>query len=133
MSAYVEITAGGMPSEYASVEVHADGTATIKVGTSAHGQGHATSFAMIVSDRLGIPMDQIRFVQSDTAVGPAGIGDGRLALAADRGQLPSTRPPIGVLDRARQVAANLLEASPDDIVVTDDGRLGVAGVPTSAL
>ena len=76
VSTYVEITAGGQASEYGSVEVHDDGTATIKVGTSAHGQGHATSFAMIVSDRLGIPMERIRFVQSDTALVPRGGGTG---------------------------------------------------------
>src|SRR5262249_13394788 len=56
VSAYVEVTAGGGGSEYASVIVHDDGTATIHVGTSAHGQGHATSFAMIVADRLQIPL-----------------------------------------------------------------------------
>ncbi|HEV2368456.1 MAG TPA: xanthine dehydrogenase family protein molybdopterin-binding subunit, partial [Acidimicrobiales bacterium] len=73
---YVEVTAGGMSSEYAAVEVHSDGTATVKAGTSAHGQGHATSFAMIVSDRLGIPVESIRFVQSDTALVPRGSGTG---------------------------------------------------------
>ena len=48
--------AGG--SEYGAVEVHDDGTATITAGTSAHGQGHATAFAMIVADRLGIPLER---------------------------------------------------------------------------
>jgi aerobic carbon-monoxide dehydrogenase large subunit len=132
VSAYVEVTAGGMSTEYASVEVHPDGSATIKVGTSAHGQGHATSFAMIVSDQLGIPMDQIRFVQSDTALVPRGSGTGgsrSLQIAGSAVHQATT----AVLDRARQVAANQLEASPDDIVVTDDGRLGVAGVPSTAL
>src|SRR5262249_60378729 len=59
VSAYVEITAGGGGGEYASVTVHDDGTATIHVGTSSHGQGHATSFAMIVADRLRIPLEHI--------------------------------------------------------------------------
>jgi aerobic carbon-monoxide dehydrogenase large subunit len=132
VSAYVEVTAGGMSSEYASVEVHPEGTATIKVGTSAHGQGHATSFAMVVSDQLGIPVDKIRFVQSDTAIVPRGSGTGgsRSLQIAGSSVHHAT---LGVLDRARQVAANRLEASPDDIVVTEDGRLGVAGVPSSAL
>jgi carbon-monoxide dehydrogenase large subunit len=67
LAVYVEITGGGAGNEYGAVEVHEDGSATIKVGTSAHGQGHATSFAMLVSDTLGIPMDRVRFVQSDTA------------------------------------------------------------------
>jgi carbon-monoxide dehydrogenase large subunit len=76
VAVYVEITAGGGGQEFGSVTVHGDGTATIRVGTSAHGQGHATSFAMIVSDRLGIPMEDIRFVQSDTAAVPRGGGTG---------------------------------------------------------
>jgi carbon-monoxide dehydrogenase large subunit len=76
ISTYVEITAGGGGSEYGSVEVGEDGVVTISVGTSAHGQGHATSFAMIVADRLGVPMDSIRFVQSDTAAVPRGGGTG---------------------------------------------------------
>ena len=54
----------------------ADGSATISAGTSAHGQGHATAFAMLASDRLGIPMEKIRFVQSDTATVPRGGGTG---------------------------------------------------------
>ena len=76
VSAYVEITAGGGGGEYASVTVDADGTATIRVGTSAHGQGHATAFAMIVADQLRIPIEHVRFVQSDTAEVPEGGGTG---------------------------------------------------------
>ena len=102
------------------------------MGTSAHGQGHATSFGMVVSDQLGIPLDKIRFVQSDTALVPRGSGTGgsRSLQIAGSSVHHAT---LGVLERARHVAANRLEASPDDVVVTDDGRLGVAGVPSSAL
>ncbi len=75
VAVYVEVTGGGS-GEFGALEVHDDGTATIRVGTSAHGQGHATAFAMIVSDRLGIPMDAVRFVQSDTALVPRGSGTG---------------------------------------------------------
>jgi aerobic carbon-monoxide dehydrogenase large subunit len=132
VSAYVEITAGGGGGEYASVTVHADGTATIHVGTSAHGQGHATAFAMIVADRLHIPIDDISFVQSDTAVVPTGGGTGgsRSLQLGGSAVLDATET---VLARAREVAAAMLEANPDDIVVTDDGRLGVIGVPATAL
>ena len=132
LSTYVEITAGMGGAEYGSVEVDEDGTATIKAGTSAHGQGHATSYAMIVSDKLGIPLESIRFVQSDTAAVPRGGGTGgsrSLQLAGN-----AVADAAGtVLDRARELAASLLEANADDIVVTDDGRVGVAGVPSQAL
>jgi carbon-monoxide dehydrogenase large subunit len=132
VAAYVEITAGGGAQEYGSVEVHTDGSATIKVGTSSHGQGHATSFAMIVADRLGIPMEQISFVQSDTAAVPRGGGTGGSRSLQVGGNAVRQAAEL-VLDRARELAASLLEASPDDIVVGDDGRVGVAGVPASAL
>ena len=129
---YVEVTAGGGPTEYASVEVDTDGIATISVGTSSHGQGHATSFAMIVSDRLGIPLDQIRFVQSDTALVPRGGGTGGSRSLQIGGSAVSGATDL-VFQQARDLAAHLLEASVDDVVLTDDGRLGVAGVPVSAL
>jgi carbon-monoxide dehydrogenase large subunit len=131
VAVYVEVTAGG-GGEYGALEVHRDGTATIRVGTSGHGQGHATSFAMIVSDALGIPMEQIGFVQSDTAAVPRGGGTGgsrslQLAGSAVLGAAEQ------VLDRARHLAATELEASFDDIVLHDGGLVGVAGVPSSAL
>src|SRR5262249_33577626 len=66
ISTYVEITGFG-GSEFGSVQIHDDGSATVMSGTSAHGQGHATSFAMIVADRLGIPLEKITYTQSDTA------------------------------------------------------------------
>jgi aerobic carbon-monoxide dehydrogenase large subunit len=132
VSTYVEITAGGGSSEYAAVEVHTDGTASIRVGTSSHGQGHATSFAMIVADRLGIPLEAVRFIQSDTAEVPRGGGTGgsrSLQVGGSAVKVATDQ----VFERGRDLAAKLLEANPDDIVVTEDGRLGVAGVPARAL
>ncbi|NUS50424.1 MAG: xanthine dehydrogenase family protein, partial [Nocardioidaceae bacterium] len=73
MSCYVEVTGGGS-GEYGVVDVGTDGTVTVRAGTSAHGQGHATAFSMIVADRLGVPLEQVRFEQSDTAVVPRGQG-----------------------------------------------------------
>jgi aerobic carbon-monoxide dehydrogenase large subunit len=128
VSTYVEVTAGGMPSEYAAVDVHPDGTATVKAGTSSHGQGHATSFAMIVADRLGIPLEDIRFVQSDTAVVPRGNGTGG-SRSLQIGGAAVLQAAETVLERGRQLAARLLEADPADVVV-HDGALGVAGVPS---
>jgi carbon-monoxide dehydrogenase large subunit len=132
VSVYVEVTAGGGSTEFGQVEVHADGTATIRVGTSSHGQGHATSFAMIVSDRLGIPIEAIRFVQSDTAEVPRGGGTGG-SRSLQVGGNAVRKAAEEVLERAKELAASELEASLEDIVVTDDGRIGVAGVPATAL
>ena len=67
VSSYVEVTAPiGLHVEYGSCEINDDGSATIKVGTSSHGQGHDTAFSMIVNDVLGIPMDQVTHVDADT-------------------------------------------------------------------
>ncbi|MBB5156768.1 xanthine dehydrogenase family protein molybdopterin-binding subunit [Saccharopolyspora phatthalungensis] len=130
VSAYVEITGGGA-GEYAEVEVHESG-ARIKVGTSAHGQGHATSFAMIVSDRLGIPMESIEFVQSDTEQVPRGSGTGGSRSLQIAGSAVQEAGDL-VLRKAKELAASRLEASVDDIQLTDDGRLGVAGVPSATV
>jgi carbon-monoxide dehydrogenase large subunit len=132
VGAYVEITGGGAGGEFGALEVHPDGTATIRVGTSSHGQGHATSFAMIVTDLLGIPMEAVEFVQADTARVPRGGGTGG-SRSLQAGGSAVLRATEGVLERGREVAARLLEASVEDIVVTPDGRLGVAGVPATAL
>jgi aerobic carbon-monoxide dehydrogenase large subunit len=131
VASYVEVTAGG-GGEYGQVEVNADGTATIRVGTSAHGQGHATAFAMIVSDRLGIPVAGIRFIQSDTARVPRGGGTGG-SRSLQLGGNAVRAAAEAVLDQARTLAAALLEASPEDITVTSNGHVGVAGVPSRAL
>ncbi len=132
VSAYVEVTAPlGLHVEYGAVEVHEDGSASMAVGTSVHGQGHHTAFAMVASDVLGIPMERIRLVNSDTAAVPRGsgtMGSRSLQTAGNAVRAAS----IEVLGRARQIAAHLLEASPDDIVVGVEG-LHVAGVPNTAV
>ncbi len=132
LSSYVEVTAPTGQEEHATVEVHPDGSATVSVGTSSHGQGHETAFTMIVADRLGIDMDRIAFVQSDTALVVRGSGTGGSRSAQLGGSAIHTAT-MEVLATARQRAAELLEASADDIVVTDEGRLGVAGVPGAAV
>ena len=93
------------PSEFGAVEVHDDGSATVRAGTFAHGQGHQTAFAMLVNDQTGIPVDRIRLVDGDTDLVPTRRRHGRLALAAarrlggapgDRGcssRRPSSSPP----------------------------------------
>jgi carbon-monoxide dehydrogenase large subunit len=130
VSSYVEVT-GGAGEEYGRVEVGPDGTATIAVGTSSHGQGHATAFSMIVADRLGIPLERVRFVQSDTALVPRGGGTGG-SRSLQMGGNAVGAAAQEVLDEARRLAASLLEADPRDIVA-EDGHVGVAGAPSRAL
>jgi carbon-monoxide dehydrogenase large subunit len=127
----VEVT-GGAGGEFSEVEIHDDGTATLKAGTSAHGQGHATAYSAIVSDRLGIPIENIRFVQSDTALVARGGGTGGSRSLQLGGSSVHETAQL-VADRAKDLAAEMLEASPDDIVIGMDGKVGVTGVPAKAL
>ena len=130
--AYVEVTAGGLFQEYGAIEVGEDGIVTATVGTSAHGQGHETAFAMIISDLLGVDMDQVRIIQSDTSLVPRGSGTmGSRSLQIGGSAL--YRASEAVLEQAKLLAAHLLEADPADIVTHDGGRVGVAGVPARAL
>jgi aerobic carbon-monoxide dehydrogenase large subunit len=132
VSVYVEVTAGGLFTEYGAVEVHTDGTVTATVGTSAHGQGHETAFKMIVAELLGVPMDAVTVVQSDTALVPRGTGTMGSRSLQTAGSALHKSSEI-VLDKAKRLAAHLLEADVADIVVHDDGRVGVAGAPAAAL
>ncbi|MEC8985093.1 MAG: xanthine dehydrogenase family protein molybdopterin-binding subunit, partial [Actinomycetota bacterium] len=133
VASYVEVTSGGGGSEYASLEIHDDGTATMKAGTSAHGQGHQTSFAMIVSEHTGIPVESITLVQSDTDIVPRGGGTGG-SRSLQLGGSAVKEATDAVIAKAKDLTAHLLEASVDDIVVnTEDGTIGVAGVPATAL
>jgi carbon-monoxide dehydrogenase large subunit len=129
LSVYVEITAVGGGTEFGAVEVRADGKAVVRAGTSSHGQGHATAYSMLVSDRLGIPIEDIEFLQSDTDLIPYGEGtsgsrsmqQGGVAVAQAAGQ---------VADQAKARAAELLEAAPEDVVLdAAEGRFHVAGTP----
>ena len=133
VSAYVEITAGGGTSEYAGVQIHEDGSASILAGTSAHGQGHQTAFAMIVSEQTGIPVDRVRLVAVDTDLVRTGGGTGG-SRSLQLGGSAVLRATESLVDKAKHLAAHLLEADVGDIVVdTTTGTLSVAGVPSTGL
>lgn len=132
VSAYVEVTAPlGLHVEYSKVEITESGEANVYVGTSVHGQGHDTAFSMIVSDRLGIPMELVNLIDSDTATVPRGAGTlgSRSLQTAGSGVYVASEK---VFDKARELASHLLEANLEDIV-SDEQGLAVAGVPTSRL
>ncbi|HET8603964.1 MAG TPA: molybdopterin cofactor-binding domain-containing protein, partial [Marmoricola sp.] len=130
VSTYVEITGFG-GTELGSVVVDPDGGATVMSGTSAHGQGHATSFAMIVADRLGIPIGKIRYVQSDTAKVRSGGGTGG-SRSLQMGGNAVARAADEVREKAVEIAAHLLEAQPDDVELRD-GAFAVRGVPGTSV
>jgi carbon-monoxide dehydrogenase large subunit len=133
VAAYVEITAGGGAKEFGAVEVHDDGWATVRAGTFSHGQGHQTAFAMIVNDQTGIPIDRIRLVDGDTDLVPTGGGTGGSRSLQLGGSAVHQATEL-LVEKAKRLAAHLLEADVADIVVdTERGTVGVAGVPAGAL
>jgi aerobic carbon-monoxide dehydrogenase large subunit len=130
VATYAEITAWG--SEYGSVEVRPDGGATIRTGTSPQGQGHQTAFTQLVSGELGIPPEAIEVIHSDTRLVPRGngtMGSRTLQLGGSAIHLAAQE----VLQKAKRIAAYLLEASPDDVVVSEGGGLSIAGAPERTL
>jgi carbon-monoxide dehydrogenase large subunit len=101
------------------------------VGTSSHGQGHETAFAQLVSGTLGITTDRVRVVHSDTADVARGEGTfGSRSLQI--GGTAVLRASEKVLDRARRLAAHLLEVSPQDVAIVHGG-IGVVGSPDTAI
>lgn len=132
LSTYVEVTAPFSKKEWSSVEVHEDSTVTVSVGTSSHGQGHATAYAQIIGDLFGIPYTDVTVVQGDTDLVPRGGGTGGSRSLQLGGSAVHGAGGV-VLEKAKRIVAHQLEASPADIVVIGDGRLGVAGVPDAAL
>ncbi|MFL6243376.1 MAG: xanthine dehydrogenase family protein molybdopterin-binding subunit [Acidimicrobiia bacterium] len=132
LSVYTEVTAGGLFQEFGAVEVHNDGTVTATVGTSPHGQGLETAFKMIVAELLGVPMDAVTVVQSDTALVPRGGGTmGSRSLQIGGSAIYKTSELV--VDKAKRLAAHLLEADVADIVVHEGEGVGAAGAPATAL
>jgi aerobic carbon-monoxide dehydrogenase large subunit len=131
LATYVEITAIGSEGEYAALEVRADGRALLRVGASPQGQGHVTVWTSLVSDRLGIPPDAIEVVSGDTGQIPEGNITGGSRSVQIVGTAVSEVSDL-MVDKARALAGDLLEAAVDDIVLDRElGRFHVAGVPGS--
>jgi carbon-monoxide dehydrogenase large subunit len=132
LSTYVEVTApAGLWVEYGKVEITDEGKVIARVGTSSHGQGHITAFSMIISDKLGVPMEDITVLQSDTGEVPKGAGTmgSRSLQTAGSAVFVASET---VFEKAQQLAGHLLEAAPEDIVKAEGG-LQVAGVPANTI
>jgi carbon-monoxide dehydrogenase large subunit len=130
LACYVEMCGFG-PFESAVVRVEPGGTVTAYTGTSAHGQGHETVFAQILADHLGAGFDQIVVRHGDTLNTPMGNGTGGSRSLAVGGSA-LLRAALKVQEKARRIAAHMLEAAPGDVVL-EDGRYQVKGAPASAL
>ncbi|HXF56832.1 MAG TPA: xanthine dehydrogenase family protein molybdopterin-binding subunit [Actinomycetota bacterium] len=129
VSCYVEVT--GWNPELGRVEVNEEGRVTVVTGVSPHGQGHETSLAQVVASTLSVPFDAVTVRHSDTSLLPYGHGTmGSRSLQV--GGSAALRAAEAVVEKARRMAAQLLEASVEDVVV-QDGRVGVVGAPDRTL
>ncbi|PSP21548.1 carbon monoxide dehydrogenase, partial [Halobacteriales archaeon QH_10_65_19] len=143
MSAYIE-ACGLAPSELAGqlgaqaglwessiVRFQPSGTVTVYVGTSGHGQGHDTTYAQIVSDKLGVDYDDIEIVEGDTDKIPQGMGTyGSRSAAVGGGAIAKSAQKV--IDKGRKIAAHQLEADPEDIAF-EDGEYQVVGAPDRSM
>jgi carbon-monoxide dehydrogenase large subunit len=116
--------------ESAKVRVHPTGSVTVYTGSSAHGQGHHTTFSQIVADRLGVDMANVEIVHGDTAQVQFGMGTYGSRSAAVGGSALS-KSLDKVIAKAKRIAAHLLEAAEEDIVF-EDGAFHVQGVPAKS-
>jgi len=138
VASYVELTgigsaitvSPGMPVptgvEAATIRMDPNGTVTAIFGIASHGQGLETTLAQVVADELSVPIDTVRVVHGDTALsyGTGTYASRSTVLAGGAGILASRDVHAKVL----KIAAHLLEAAPDDLVV-ENGRLAVRGLP----
>ena len=100
--------------ESAEVRFNATGNVSVFTGSHSHGQGHDTTFAQIVGDKLGVPVENIDVVHGDTDKGPFGMGTyGSRSLAVGGSAISKACDKI--VDKGRKVAAHMLEAKPEDI------------------
>ena len=143
LSCYIE-ACGLAPSELAGklgaqaglwesslVRFHPSGTVTAYCGTSGHGQGHATTYAQIVANELGIPYEDVEVVEGDTDEIPQGMGTyGSRSAAVGGSSLVKSSQKL--VEKSREIAAHQLEADPEDIEF-ESGEFRVSGVPDRSI
>jgi len=131
-SSYIEACGVG-PGLFSSgnVQFKPSGRVIVRAGTHSHGQGHRTSFAQIVADRLGVPYDDIEVIEGDTAMVPEGNGTygSRSGPVAGSAIVESAEK---IVSKARRIAAHQLEAAPEDVAF-EDGEFHVAGAPDRSI
>ena len=137
LATFIEITGGGgparpgVPQEAATVRIRRDGTLLVQSGVAHNGQGHFTAFAQIAAQVFHLPGTKVEVQMNDTALPGFGIGTfgSRTTMSAGSTVLLATE---AVYEKALHLAAQQLEAAPDDLVL-EDGKFMVRGVPHRSL
>jgi aerobic carbon-monoxide dehydrogenase large subunit len=133
LSTYVEITNGVNETEYGGVEITADGQALVRTGSFSQGQGHETTFAQIVSERIGLPVERIRVLKGDTDAVPRGTGTYG-SKSTQIGGAAAAQASVDLVERAKELAAGELEANAEDMVFdVEAAKFHVTGAPEPAL
>jgi carbon-monoxide dehydrogenase large subunit len=128
LACFVETTAA-MTQEMGGIRFNADGTVTIVTGTLDYGQGHASAFAQVLVDKLGVPFNRIKLLQgdSDQLVTGGGTGGSRSAMLSGTAIMQASDK---VIEQGKKLAAHVLEASAGDIEFKS-GRFTIAGTDRS--
>ncbi len=140
ISSFTEIVGAG-PSKHfdilglkmfdsCEIRIHPTGKATARFGTKSQGQGHETTYAQIIAEELGIPVADIQVEEGDTDTAPYGLGtyaSRSTPVAGAAGAMAARK----IRDKARKIAAHLLEAAEDDLV-WEPGKFSVKGAPNRA-
>jgi len=133
LSTYVEVTNGLGDAEFGGVEITDGGEAILRTGSFSHGQGHETTFAQIVAQRLGLPVDKVTVLKGDTDAVPRGTGT-FASKSTQAGGAAAANAAVDVVEKGKQLAADELEASMGDMVLDlEHGRFHVAGAPQPGL
>ena len=125
---YIEVTSG-FPMERSEISVFGKGTVDVVIGTTPSGQGHETSFTQCVAEWLGVPFDKVKLIHGDTAIVKEGGGSHSARSMRMAGIVMGKATDI-VIERGRQVAAQLLESAAEDIEFAA-GRFTIKGTDRS--
>jgi CO/xanthine dehydrogenase Mo-binding subunit len=133
ISTYVEITNGIGEPEFGAVEITPDGDAILKTGSFSHGQGHETTFAQIVAEELGLPVERVTVVKGDTDRVARGSGTYG-SKSTQIGGAAARQAADELVERAKELAADELEAAPQDMVLDlGAGVFHVTGAPSPSI
>jgi carbon-monoxide dehydrogenase large subunit len=130
---YVEVTNGISEQEFGAVEITPAGEAIVRTGSLSQGQGHETTFAQIVAERLGLPIEKVTVIRGDTDVVPRGTGTYG-SKSTQIGGVAAAQASEEVVEKGKALAAAELEANPEDMIFNaEEGRFHVTGAPQPSL
>ncbi len=133
LSAYVEVTNGISEEEFGAVEITPSGEAIVRTGSLSQGQGHETTFAQIVAERLGLPIEKVTVTRGDTDVVPRGTGTYG-SKSTQIGGVAAGKASEEVVKIGKRLAAAELEANPEDMMLNvEEGVFHVTGAPQPSL